>query len=128
MNRRTRRQAQRRGQLAETIAVIWLRLHGYRIRARNVRTRLGEIDLIASRGKWRVFVEVKTRKSGASTYDVSPHQADRLVRAAGLYLAMHPLAIDEETRFDLILLGGWHWPRHIKGAFWAEAEGSRSMF
>jgi putative endonuclease len=49
------------GRWAESVAAWSLRLRGYRIVARRFRTPLGEIDLIARRGRLVAFVEVKAR-------------------------------------------------------------------
>ena len=53
------------GRRGERIAGWWLRLKGWRILARRVRTKAGEVDLIARRGDMVAFVEVKTRASAA---------------------------------------------------------------
>ena len=52
-----------RGAWGEDRAVLYLRLHGYRILERNFRCRQGEIDVIARRGETVAFVEVKLRKN-----------------------------------------------------------------
>jgi putative endonuclease len=49
------------GQRGEELAAAHLRVLGFATLARNVRTRHGEIDLIAFDGRALVFVEVKTR-------------------------------------------------------------------
>ena len=51
------------GRLGERLAAAHLQRLGFAIVARNVRTRHGEIDLIAFDGEALVFVEVKTRRS-----------------------------------------------------------------
>jgi putative endonuclease len=51
------------GQLGERLAAGHLERLGFTILARNVRTRYGEIDLIAFDGHTIVFVEVKTRRA-----------------------------------------------------------------
>ncbi|MFW5833612.1 MAG: YraN family protein, partial [Pseudomonadota bacterium] len=51
----------RRGHDAEARAAWWLRLKGFRILACRYRTPVGEIDLVARRGRLLVFVEVKYR-------------------------------------------------------------------
>ena len=56
-----RRLAEKRGRAAETVAAWWLRLRGWRILARRVRTPVGEVDLIARRRRTLAFVEVKAR-------------------------------------------------------------------
>jgi len=55
--------AYRHGLLAETIAALLLRLKGHRILARRFKTPVGEIDLVALKGKRLAFVEVKRRKT-----------------------------------------------------------------
>ena len=59
-----RRARLRRGRLAETLAAAALMAKGYRILGRNVKTRAGEIDIIAVRGQRIAFVEVKRRLTG----------------------------------------------------------------
>jgi putative endonuclease len=53
--------AEKRGRTGETLAALYLRLKGYRILARRVRTPVGEIDLIAEKSGVIAFVEVKAR-------------------------------------------------------------------
>ena len=54
---------QRIGQWGEQAAERYLSEHGYQITARNVRTSYGEIDLIAQKDGFTIFVEVKARTS-----------------------------------------------------------------
>ena len=49
------------GELGEKYARRWLFWHGYRIIGRNVELKRGELDIIATRGEYIVFAEVKTR-------------------------------------------------------------------
>jgi putative endonuclease len=57
------RDARRRlGLLGEELAAAHLNRLGLSVIARNVRTRHGEIDLIAFDGRTLVFAEVKTRR------------------------------------------------------------------
>ena len=53
------------GRLGERLAAEHLQRLGYRIVARNHRTRYGELDLVACDDERIVFVEVKARRSGA---------------------------------------------------------------
>ena len=91
------------GSFGEERAARYLRRKGYRIVERNFRCRQGEIDLIARRGKYLVFVEVKLRKDdrfGAAREFVTPAKQARILAAAGLYLA----GAEEQwqPRFDVI--------------------------
>jgi putative endonuclease len=51
------------GRLGEDLAAAHFRRLGFSLLARNVRTRRGEIDLIAFDGATLVFAEVKTRRA-----------------------------------------------------------------
>lgn len=51
------------GKQAEKVAAEYLEKHGYKILAQNWRTRMCEIDIVASKDKCVYFVEVKYRKS-----------------------------------------------------------------
>ena len=53
------------GQQGEQAAAQWLEDKGYQVVARNYRSRLGEIDLVATQGEYLVFIEVKTRQTGS---------------------------------------------------------------
>ena len=55
--------AYRHGLFAETVAALLLQLKGHRIVAQRYKTPVGEIDLVALKGKRLAFVEVKRRKS-----------------------------------------------------------------
>jgi len=57
----TRKTGYSKGLRAETLAAWYLRFKGYRILAMRYKTRVGEIDLIARRGRSLVFAEVKWR-------------------------------------------------------------------
>ncbi len=64
----------RTGRLGEELAAAHLEGQGYRLLARNVRTRRGEIDLIAFDGRTIAFVEVKTRRVNSSAGSTRPDQ------------------------------------------------------
>lgn len=53
---------QRDGARGETIALWYLRFHGYRLLERNYLVGHKEIDLIMKKGSTVAFIEVKTRK------------------------------------------------------------------
>lgn len=52
------------GSAYETLAADWLKQHGYQITEKNYRCGQGEIDLIAEKDGYLVFVEVKYRRTG----------------------------------------------------------------
>jgi putative endonuclease len=64
---------------------------GWRIVARNPRTRYGEIDLVCHDGRGYVFVEVKTRRAGsfvAAVEAVGPRKLQKLIHLAEAWLAL----------------------------------------
>jgi putative endonuclease len=110
---RDRRIAEKRGRRSESWAAALLMLKGYRILGRRVRTKLGEIDLVAKAPSGLIcFVEVKARASQTEALEsVRPRQRDRIARAASLYLAQRPGLAAKGVRFDVVTVAGF-WPRH----------------
>jgi putative endonuclease len=114
-----KRAAERRGRQGEFFAMLMLVLKGYRIVDRRVRTRAGEIDMVArSLGGIVCFVEVKTRNSLREAQEaVRPRQAARIARAAELFLAHRPWLVAKGVRFDTIVVSRRSWPRHLRDAW-----------
>lgn len=118
-----RQRALRRGRAAERLAIVALTLAGYRILARNLKSGarnsgLGEIDIVAQRGRIVAFIEVKTRADWTSAAEaVLVRQRQRIARAASGYLASHPRYAGHQARFDVMLVVPWRWPRHITSAW-----------
>lgn len=113
-----RRRAERQGLWAERLAEILLRLKGYRILDRRYRTKVGEIDLIARRGKRLAFVEVKRRKSQDEALDaITPKLRGRVRRAAELWQQRYDKAGRWQPAFDVIVVLPGQWPRHMQDAF-----------
>ncbi|MFZ5609436.1 MAG: YraN family protein [Pseudomonadota bacterium] len=108
-----RRKREARGRQAERWAALYLRCKGYRILHQRYRTPVGELDLIAVRGRALVFIEVKRRpRLEEALAAVTPRQRLRLARAAAYFIARHPAMASTETRFDLLALAPGRWPRH----------------
>jgi len=106
------------GRWAESVAAWSLRLRGYRIVARRFRTPLGEIDLVARRGRLLAFVEVKARgELEQALLALSPRQRQRTARAAELFLLRHPDLSGLTLRFDLVTVRPWRLPRHLADAW-----------
>lgn len=108
-----RAQAERRGRRGEGWAALWLRLHGWRIVARRVRTPRGEIDLIARRGRTLAFVEVKWRGRGAALDSAIDEYRLRRVAAAAEAVGHRYARSGDAIRIDVLLLAPGRWPRHI---------------
>ncbi|WP_137389103.1 YraN family protein [Rhodoligotrophos defluvii] len=119
-----RRAAHRRGIRAETMAALLLRLKGFRILERRARTPVGEIDIIACRGRLVVFVEVKQRaRRDSAMLALRERQQARIVRAARFWLPRHPSLSDWNYRFDMVIVPPYLWPLHIADAFPAAIAG-----
>ncbi len=110
------------GKKGEEIAAAYLKKAGYRIRERNYRCPVGEIDIIALDGKEVVFVEVKSRKSndfGEPEAAVDARKQAKLSRVALTYITEHNLD-DHNARFDVVAVSfsqGSESVRLIRNAF-----------
>jgi putative endonuclease len=92
------------GDAGEDLAAAALKKQGYKILGRNYVTPLGEIDLIAKKGRTLVVVEVKTRKSsryGSPQESVSHAKQAKLRRLADYYLKDKRLT-GTPVRFDVV--------------------------
>jgi putative endonuclease len=112
-----RREADQRGREGEAQAAMWLASQGWRIVAERVKTKVGEIDLVAQRSGLVAFVEVKWRARANSLADAIDER--RLARvAAAAESVMHLYATQgEDVRIDVILLAPGHKPHHIENAW-----------
>lgn len=111
--------AERRGRRSELLAMLLLLLKGYRIVGRRVRTRVGEIDLIAqSPGGVLCFIEVKARESLRDAQEaLLPRQQERISRAAEVFLAQQRRLTSNGVRFDTIVVSARRWPMHVRDAW-----------
>ena len=113
-----RRTAERFGRRAETAATLMLRLKGFRIVARRLRSPVGEIDVVARRGDILAIVEVKARAHREGIAGVlSARQRRRLERAAQWLVGARPELAGLACRFDLVLVAPRRLPRHIPDAW-----------
>ncbi|QLC21106.1 YraN family protein [Parasphingopyxis sp. CP4] len=113
----SRASAERRGRLGEIRAAWYLRVRGYRILDRRVRTPRGEIDLVAKRSGLIVFVEVKTRATQAELdLAIDEYRLARVAAAAEI-LAPEYARKGEDIRIDVILIAPGHKVRHIENAW-----------
>lgn len=106
------------GLIAETLAVWFLRLKGYRILARRYKTRYGEVDIIARHKNMIVFVEVKARKNAEDALNaVTLKMRSRIERAALDYMARHEKVRDMGMRFDFVAIVPPFFVRHLDNAW-----------
>ncbi|MGI6567153.1 MAG: YraN family protein [Firmicutes bacterium] len=115
------------GNLYEAMAADYLKKQGYKILARQYRSKGGEIDLVAKDGSTIVFVEVKGRQTtrfGSPQEAVDRRKQRRIWRTAHHYLWSRA-QMDALCRFDVIVIQsispGEHRIEHIIGAIdgWA---------
>ncbi len=91
------------GEEGEKLACRFLRKKGYRIRERNYRSPLGEIDIVARDKGTLVFVEVKTRRTneyGCPQESVTKDKQERMRKIALTYLKKSRW--EGDCRFDII--------------------------
>jgi putative endonuclease len=115
MNERRRRE--QGGRRAETLACWWLRLKGWRILARRVRTPLGEVDIVARRGSVVAFVEVKARASEREAALALDEWRLRRVAAAAGALAHRFAREGDVTRIDAMFVLPKRLPRHMENVW-----------
>ncbi len=90
------------GRWGEAQTAAWLRERGWEILGANYRTRFGEIDLIASKGEFIAFVEVKLRKNAdfaSAAEAVDRRKQARIRTCAELYLSQRDCSL--QPRFDV---------------------------
>ena len=116
-SRNARRQAESEGRRAEDRAALVLRLKGWKILDRRVRTPVGEIDLIARRAGVVAFVEVKWRAKAPDLRDAVDEARLSRVAAAVEAVAHHYLKPGDDMRIDVMLVAPKSWPRHIENAW-----------
>lgn len=95
------------GGLGEDAAAAHLQRQGYRILARNVKNRTGELDVVAEApdGRTIVFVEVKAGTAPGGVYRPELHvnaaKRRKLVALATQFARRHRFT-DRPLRFDVI--------------------------
>ena len=95
------------GNLGEDAAVKYLKKKKYIILERNFNVQGGEIDIIAKKGDYVIFVEVKTRSNddyGGGLEAVNYTKQQRILKAAQVY--MMNLG-DVPVRFDVVVVNGF---------------------
>jgi putative endonuclease len=108
------------GARCEALAAEHLAGKGLRVRQRNFRCKLGEVDLICEDGATLVFVEVKARRGtrfGGGAEAVDARKQARLMAIATMYMAREG---DRPCRFDVVavtLTGSRVQIEHLPNAF-----------
>jgi putative endonuclease len=97
------------GRHGEDLALARLEREGFRILARNLRTRRGEIDLVALEGSTLCFIEVRLRSRsdyGSSAASIDGRKRRRLIAAARELLARERFPPHAALRFDVVAIDG----------------------
>ena len=109
----TRQRAERGGRRAERLAALWLQLKGWKILGRRVRTPVGEVDLIARRGRTVAFIEVKARATAEEAGWALDEWRLRRVAAAAEALAHRYAREGDDIRLDAVFVVPRRLPRHM---------------
>lgn len=111
-----------KGNLGEKIACAYLEKNGYHIKERNYISAFGEIDIIAQKGGFIVFAEVKLRKNNSRVSgfeSVSFSKQRKIIQTSALYL--QEISSDLQPRYDVISItshrDGEFSVEHIENAF-----------
>ena len=114
---------QRRGDAHEDAALRWLQARGLVLLARNLWTRLGELDLVMREGDTLVFVEVRARaptRYGGAAASIGRDKQARLARAAAHWLPelarRHFGGVTPPARFDAVIFDAGQ-PQWLRDAF-----------
>lgn len=118
MSRAKRQAAYGAGRRAETLAAWLLRAKGFRVLARGYRVPVGEIDVIARRGRVLVAVEIKARARLEDALEaVTLRQRRRIERALAQFVARNRRLSALAWRFDVIAVVPGRLPTHIIDAW-----------
>lgn len=97
---------QRIGKWGESAATEYLEKHGYTVVTRNARTPYGEIDIVAEKERFTIFVEVKTRTTkrfGPPEIAVTQRKQEHMIAAAESYAVEHKI---NHWQIDVIAVEG----------------------
>ena len=92
------------GIIGEKIAQDYLSNKGYKILETNFYTKKGEIDIVAKKASYIIFIEVKTRtnmKYGTPAMAVNSTKKKHIKFVAKIYLSLNKIK-EQDVRFDVI--------------------------
>ena len=108
--------AHRDGHRSEWLAALLLMSRGYQLLGFRLKTRAGEIDILARRGRTLAVVEVKRRATlELALAALSRKQYDRLLAAGRAVLRQRPSLAGHLLRIDMVALAPGRLPRHRRG-------------
>lgn len=112
-----RQAADAAGRRGETYAAAWLERRGWAILDRRVKTKAGEVDLVARRPGLVAFVEVKVRRTATELDHAIDEPRLARVAAAAELLAERYLQPGDDLRVDVMLLAPGCRPRVVENAW-----------
>jgi putative endonuclease len=98
-----------RGLAAEQLAADYLQAHGLVLLERNLRCKVGEIDLVCTEGAVLAIIEVRQRVRGdfgGALGSVTWRKQRKIIRAARYFFQRRPQWRTHRMRFDVVALEG----------------------
>jgi putative endonuclease len=98
-----------RGTASEQLAVDYLHARGLVVLARNIRCRVGELDLVCLDGSVLAVVEVRQRGNsdfGGALASVTWRKQRKIIRAAQFFLQRQAGWRNRVMRFDVLAVEG----------------------
>ncbi|MGM0606980.1 MAG: YraN family protein [Candidatus Muiribacteriota bacterium] len=98
-----------KGKLWEKVAVNYLLKADFKVIIQNFNCRMGEIDIIALKGQYLHFIEVKYRKSyslTSSAESVNKNKIKKIKKAAGFFLLINKKYSNFYMQFDVLCING----------------------
>lgn len=96
-----------KGNLGEDKACVFLKENGYEILERNFRIRDGEIDIIAEKGEYLVFAEVKYLPGGTLetlAHELNSKKQKKIIKTSKCYLEKHRQYSNKYIRYDVLAI------------------------
>lgn len=93
----------------EALAEQYLIKQGYHILQKNFYSRFGEIDIIAKKDKYLVFIEVKYRKDekmGFPEEAIDMRKQNNIIQMARFYMFQKKISENTPCRFDVVCILG----------------------
>jgi putative endonuclease len=95
------------GKKGEEMAAAVLESAGMKIIAKNIRSRTGEVDIVALDGETVVFVEVKAWSAYGMEnlqYGINPKKQQKIIKTAKYFLSENRKYSNMAIRFDVIFI------------------------
>lgn len=96
-----------KGIAGEDKACAYLKNNGYEIIQRNFRNRQGEIDIIALKDEYLVFIEVKSLPNGTIdtlSAELNSIKQKKIIKTAKIFLQKYREYSNRYIRFDVLAI------------------------